>query len=171
MKALVPEFTKVDPITVLTITSVGDPNKSEKYLGALYGTAYTTKFKVFKPKGKDIKLGKLLARWPDAHLKPKDQWTGIWAVPVPSFVKTADLIQKNPDLLVKVEVWAYNDVAQILHKGPYTEEGPTIQILHQFIKDQGYVIDGNSHEEVYLTSPDAKDQKTIIRYKIKKLKQ
>jgi len=168
MRALKPEFTKVEPFTVLTITSVGDPNKSEKYFEALYGTAYTTKFKVYKPQGKDMKFGKLIGRWPDAHLKPKNQWTGIWGLPVPDFVTQQELIQKNPDLPVTVAKWEYGEVAHILHKGPYTEEGPTVQLLHDFIKDNGYAIDGNSHEEVYLTSPDAKDQKTIIRYKVKK---
>lgn len=168
MKAFTPEFTSVDPITVLTVTSVGDPNHSEKYLTALFGTAYGTKFKVYKPAGKEMKMGKLIGRWPDAHLKPKDQWTGIWGLPVPDFVKESELIQKDPELPIKVEVWTYGDVAQILHKGPYTEEGPTISQLHEFIKENGYEIDGNSHEEVYLTSPDAKDQKTVIRYKVKK---
>jgi hypothetical protein len=168
MRALKPEFTTVDPITVLTITSVGDPNKTEKYFAALYGTAYTTKFKVYKPQGKQMAFGKLIGRWPDAHLKPKDQWTGIWGLPVPDFVKESDLIQKDPDLPIKVETWTYGEVAHILHKGPYTEEGPTVIMLHEFIKDNGYEIEGSSHEEVYLTSPDAKDQKTIIRYKVKK---
>lgn len=168
MKAFKPEFTSVEPMTVLTVTSVGDPNHSEKYLSALYGTAYTTKFKVYKPAGKEMKMGKLIGRWPDAHLKPKDEWTGIWGLPVPDFVKQSDLVQKNPEVPITVERWGYGEVAHILHTGPYTEEGPTIATLHEFIKDNGYVIDGNSHEEVYLTSPQAKEQKTIIRYKIKK---
>ena len=168
MRALQPEFVKVDPITVMTITSVGDPNHSEKYFKALYGTAYGTKFKVFKPQGRNMSLGKLMARWPDAHLKPKSKWTGIWGLPVPDFVTTHDLVQKDPTLPVSVEVWRYGEVAQILHKGPYTSEGPTVAILHKFIKDNGYEIDGNSHEEIYLTPPNVKDQKTIIRYKVKK---
>lgn len=167
MKALEPEFGTQEPIKVLTITSVGDPNKVEKYFEALYGTAYATKFKVYKPQDLQMKLGTLMARWPDAHLKPKDQWTGIWGLPVPDFVEEKDLIQKNPKLPVKVEVWTYGEIAQILHKGPYTEEGPTVAKLHEFIAENGYEIDGMSHEEIYLTSPDAKDQKTIIRYKVK----
>ncbi len=168
MKAFKPELTTLDPIKVLTITSMGDPNKSEKVLSALYGTAYGTKFKVYKPKGKEMKLGKLIGRWPDAHLKPKDQWTGIWGLPVPDFVEQKDLIQKDPDLPIKVEIWEYGEVAQVLHKGTYAEEGPSVTLLHEFIKAQGYEINGNSHEEEYLTSPDAKDQKTIIRYKVVK---
>jgi hypothetical protein len=168
MRALNPEITKIEPITVLTVTSIGDPNKSEQYFEALYGTAYATKFKVYKPLGKEMKFGKLIGRWPDAHLKPKNQWTGIWGLPVPDFVQESDLLQKNPDIPVRVARWEYGEVAQVLHKGPYSEEGPTVDLLHKFIKDSCYEIDGNSHEEEYLTSPDAKDQKTIIRYKIKK---
>ncbi len=38
MRAYKLELTSVEPITVLTVTSVGDPNKSEKYMSALYGT-------------------------------------------------------------------------------------------------------------------------------------
>jgi len=169
MRANKPELTTAQPITVLTITSVGDPNESERYFKALYGTAYSTKFKVYKPMGKDMMFGKLIGRWPDAHLKPKDQWTGIWGLPVPDFVRQEDLLQKDAKLPIAVEVWKYGDVAQILHKGPYDQEGPTVMQLHTFIKDSGYEIDGNSHEEVYLTSPDAKDQKTLIRYKVKRV--
>lgn len=169
MKAFVPEFTKVEPFKVLTVTSVGDPNKvMEKYMKALYGTAYGTKMKVFKPKGIKMELGKLIGRWPDAHIKPKDEWTGIWALPVPDYVTEKDLLQKDPEIRIKLEKWDYKDVAQILHLGPYSEEGPTVEKLHNFIEENGYEIDGSSHEEVYLTMPNVKNQKTIIRYKIKK---
>jgi len=58
-------------------------------------------------------------------------------------------------------------VAQILHIGPYSEEGATVERLHKFIADSGYEIAG-VHEEEYLTKPEAKVQKTIIRYPIKK---
>lgn len=166
MRANKPEITTVEPVTVLTITSIGDPNASERVFEALYGTAYTTKFKVYKPLGKQMTFGKLMARWPDAHLKPKDQWTGIWGLPVPDFVTQEDLIQKNPDMPIAVEVWKYGEMAQILHKGSYSEEGPRVTALHDFITESGYEIAGD-HEEVYLTSPDAKDQKTIIRYPVR----
>ncbi|MBM2850090.1 MAG: hypothetical protein HW418_3032, partial [Anaerolineales bacterium] len=58
---------------------------------------------------------------------------------------------------------------EILHIGPYSEEGPTIQRLHEFIAASGYEIAG-VHEEEYLTTPKAKVQKTIIRYPVKKRK-
>jgi len=72
-----------------------------------------------------------------------------------------------PGTEVKIETWEYGTVAQILHLGPYDEEGPTVERLHKFIEDNGYGIAG-MHEEEYLTTPDAKVIKTIIRYSIKR---
>lgn len=169
MKVNDPRITEKSALRVLTITSIGDPNKSELVMKALYGTAYATKMKVFKPQGKTMTLGKLIGRWPDAHLKPKDQWMGIWAIPVPNFVTQQSLIQKDPQLPIAVETWDYGMVAEILHAGSYSNEGPTIEKLHEFIRAQGYEPIEGSHEEEYLTSPDAKNIRTIIRHKINKL--
>jgi len=72
-----------------------------------------------------------------------------------------------PNVEVKIETWEYGTVAQILHLGPYDQEYPTVERLHKFIADSGYELAG-PHEEEYLTSPDAKVQKTIIRYPIRK---
>ncbi|MCJ7769173.1 MAG: GyrI-like domain-containing protein, partial [Dehalococcoidales bacterium] len=65
--------------------------------------------------------------------------------------------------------WQYGMVAQILHLGSYSEEGPNIERLHGFIEESGYEIAG-PHEEKYLTRPDAKAVKTIIRYEVRKKK-
>lgn len=168
MRAFEPEMSEIEPRTILSVISLGDPNKvMELYMKALYGTAYGTKMKVFKPKGKKMEIGKLSAFWPDAHLKKKDEWTGIWNLEVPSYVKQSDLLQKNKDIEIKVEKLKGGKVAQILHLGPYSEEGPTVKKLHDFIKENKLEITGN-HEEVYLTSPKAREQKTLIRYLIKK---
>jgi len=58
-------------------------------------------------------------------------------------------------------------VDQILHLGAYDQEGPTVERLHKFGEDNGYQIAGVREEE-YLTTPDAKVVKTIIRYVVKK---
>jgi len=133
-------------------------------LPALFGSVYKLKFEL-KRKGVTFKVGKLRARWPDAHLLPKDQWTGIWGLSVPE--DTTSLPQKVPETEVKLETWNYGKVAQILHVGPYSEEEPTVKKLHEFIFNNGYEIAG-VHEEEYLTAPKAKMQKTLIRYPIKK---
>ncbi|NTU69399.1 hypothetical protein HGB13_01025 [bacterium] len=172
MKPFVPEKVKIKPRTVLTVVSLGDPNKvMESYMKALYGTAYSTKMKVYKPLGKIMSIGTLSAFWPDAHLKPKNEWTGIWNIEVPDWVKHKDLLQKDPKIEIKVEKLIGGDGAQILHLGAYSEEGPTIKTLHDFIEKEFSMnmsdIIGN-HEEVYLTTPKAKVQKTLIRYLVKK---
>ena len=168
MKPFVPIITKIADRKVITVTSVGDPNKvMEPYVKALYGAAYWAKMKVYKPKGIKMELGKLSAFWPDAHIKLKSEWKGIWGVPVPDYVTEKDIIQKDSAIKASIEVWKGGDCAEILHLGAYTEEGPTIQKLHDFIKSSGYEIAG-PHEEEYLTRPDAKVMKTVIRYLVKK---
>lgn len=170
MKAFVPELIELPDRKVLTVTSFGDPNEvGESVFSVLYGTGYGTKFKTFKPKGVKMELGKLVALWPDAHLKPKSQWTGIWAVPVPDYVTEADLVQKEEVNPAKLEVLPGGTYAQILHLGSYAEEGPTIKILHEFIEKQGTPMKEviGKHEEEYLTKPDSKVVKTIIRYLLK----
>lgn len=168
MKAFVPVLSKIANRKVITVTSVGDPNKvMEPFMKALYGAAYHAKMKVYKPKGVKMELGKLAARWPDAHLKPKNEWTGVWGVTVPDYVTEKDIIQKDPKIKVSIDVWKGGECAEILHLGAYTEEAPTIQKLHDFVENSGYKLAGD-HEEEYLTSPKAKNMKTIIRYLISK---
>ena len=86
-------------------------------------------------------------------------------MPVPG--DTTSLPQKVAGIEVKLETCDYGTIAQILHLGPYDQEGPTVESLHQFVEDNGYEIAG-AHEEEYLTSPGAKVIKTIIRYPFKK---
>jgi len=159
------EILEMKPQKMAVVYTKGDPSKvAEKALPALYGSVYKLKFEL-KKKGVMFKVGKLRARWPDAHLLPKDQWTGIWGLPVPE--NTASLPQKVPAMDVKLETWNYGTIAQILHVGPYDEEEPTVKRLHEFIFKNGYEIAG-VHEEEYVTPPKAKVQKTLIRYPIKK---
>ena len=168
MKAFVPVITKIADRKVVTVTSHGDPNTvMEPFMKALYGAVYWAKMKVYKPKGVKMELGKLSAFWPDAHLKQKDEWSGIWGVPVPDYVTEKDIIQKDPNIKASVDVWKGGKCAEILHLGTYAEEGPTIEKLHKFIEESGYKLAG-PHEEEYLTKPDAKVVKTVIRYLVEK---
>lgn len=166
MKPFISELIKLPKRSILTITTVGHPNAAGQAIAALYGTAYGTKFKVFKPRKKDMKIGNFSAFWPDAHRKPKAKWTGIWNLEIPSFVQTKDLLQKDPKLPVRIGSLAAGSYAQIFYVGPYSAEGPTIRLLHGFIKEQKLKMAG-SHEEVYLSRPGPK-AKTIIRYAVKR---
>jgi len=60
--------------------------------------------------------------------------------------------------------------AQVMHIGPYSEEGPTIQLLHDYIMEQGYRMRGD-HHEIYMSDPrrsKPEKLKTIIRHPIEK---
>jgi len=160
-----PQILEMPSQKMAVVYMKGDPNKvMPEFLPALYGSVYKLKFEL-KKKGIEFKVDKLRARYPNAHLVPKDEWLGICGLPIPE--DTTSLPQKVPDIEVKIEQWDYSTVAQILHIGPYSEEQATVERLHKFIADSGYEIAG-VHEEEYLTRPEAKVQKTIIRYPIKK---
>ena len=75
--------------------------------------------------------------------------------------------KKNPAALplVRFEEFAEGAAAQILHIGPFSEEGPTIEKLHAFIEESGYRWEGK-HHEIYLSdirraAPER--WKTVIR--------
>jgi hypothetical protein len=162
-KLRAPKLIDMPAQTMAVVQTTGDPNKLDPaFLGALYGAVYGLKF-ALKTQGREFKVAPLRARWPDAHLLPKEQWTGLWALPVPD--DTTALPQKNPAVPVRLERWEYGPVAQILHLGPYSTEAAGIVRLHQFITERGYHING-MHEEEYLTRPTAKVQKTLIRYPV-----
>ena len=166
MKPLMPELVEMPPRKMAVVTSKGDPNLvGEHVFKPLYGSVFTLKFDLEKRRVETFKVEPPRARWPDAHLVPKDQWTAHWALPVPD--DTEVLPEKEPATPVRLETWDYGTVAQILHVGPYSEEGPTVALLHKFIDESGYEIAG-CHEEEYLTRPDSKVVKTIIRYQVRK---
>jgi len=60
--------------------------------------------------------------------------------------------------------------AQILHIGPYSAEGPTIERLHGFIREQGGRPSGK-HHEMYLSDPrrtTPEKLRTILRQPFKR---
>jgi hypothetical protein len=162
-----PAFVELLSQKMAVVTTVGDPNE---VLGnvypALYGSVFTLKFALKKsnPKGETFKVLASRGRYPDAHRVPKNRWTIRMGLPVPE--DTLTLPQKVPGVEVKLETWDYGACAVILHTGPYSTEGPTIERLHNFIFDNGRVLNGE-HEEWYLTRPNAKVQKTIVLYPVR----
>jgi hypothetical protein len=161
-----PQILEMPAQKMAVVQGKGAPDKVfPEVMPALYGSAYTLKFDLKKKGLPTFKVSGLRGRYPDAHLVPMDKWTIIMGLPVPD--DTTSLPQKVPGVKVKLETWAYGTVAQILHLGPYDQEGPTVERLQQFISESGYQTSG-PHEEEYLTQPDAKVVKTLIRYGVKK---
>jgi hypothetical protein len=161
-----PEIIEMPPQKMAVVQGKGTPDEVfPEVMPALYSSAYTLKFDLKKQGLPTFKVSGLRGRYPDAHLVPMAEWTIITGLPVPN--NTTSLPQKVLAVEVRLETWAYGTVAQILHLGPYDQEGPTIERLQQFIKENSYEISG-PHEEEYLTRPDAKVVKTVIRYVVKK---
>jgi hypothetical protein len=160
-----PQILDMSEQKMAVVYTTGDPNMGgSQAVPALYASV-SALVPQLKEKGIDFQLQAVRARWPDMSSSSKDQWTGIWGLPIPDMVDS--LPQKVPGTEVKIEVWDYGKVAQILHIGSYATEEPTIKRLMDFIAKSGYEVAG-SHEEIYLTPPNVPEQKTIILYPIKK---
>jgi hypothetical protein len=72
--------------------------------------------------------------------------------------------------LLEVRFVDYHEAmsAQIMHLGPYSEEGATIETLHNFVAEQGFSLRGK-HHEIYLNNPlrtAPEKLKTIIRHPV-----
>ena len=154
---------------MIVVEVQGDPNVvGKEAFSELYKTFYKLKRRV-----KGLEVSAPRARWPEPFDTPKNEWVGIYGLPIPETVETLPVQRKGPVPGVKITHWEYGEVAEILHIGPYSEETPTIEKLHQFIEDNGYKI-GGVHEEEYLKGPgmffkgNPAQYQTIIRYPIEK---
>lgn len=162
-----PRITAKQAQKVLTIEITGDPDKTA---GIAFGRLFKTKYKL---KNDSLKESWPKARWPKSFETPRNEYLGIFAVPVSNEVNSLPEGMNNPDPKVTLTTWEYGEVAEILHIGSYDEENPTINKLKKFIETSGYEISG-MHEEEYLKGPgmlfegDEDDYQTIIRYPVKK---
>ena len=162
-----PRLVELPPQRMAVVHARGAPDKVfPTIFPALYGSVYTLKFDLKKKGLPTFKVSPPRARYPDAHTATKDLWVIIVGIPVP--MDTVTLPQKVPGIGVVLETWDYGPSAEILHKGPYDQETESIERLHRFIQQSGYEIAG-VHEEEYLSRPDAKELKTMIRYPVKKI--
>ena len=80
--------------------------------------------------------------------------------------------RKNPTSLDKLRLSRYHEglCVQILHIGPYADEGPILAKMHtRFLPENGYVEAGK-HHEIYLSDPRKtapEKLKTILRQPVK----
>ena len=144
---------------MLVVELKGDPNTAGQ-------GGFSLLFKTFfSPPG--VMMTAPRARWLSPLDSPKENWVGLYALPLPDSV--AGLPAGTTG--AKIEVWQYGEVAEILHLGGYDKEPPTVEKLLKYIADKGYTIAG-PHEEEYLKgpgmAPDPDDYWTIIRYQVKR---
>jgi effector-binding domain-containing protein len=156
-----PGVTNLNPQKMLSIELKGDPSMTS---GEAFGQLYKTYFKL-KSKHKNFKPVAPRARW-TGDPADRQSLTGVFGLPVADDVTG---LPAGTDPRLRLETWNYGTTAQILHKGAYTNEQPTVERLRAFIKEKGYRIVGE-HEEEYLTAPSSDSSRffTIIRYRVEK---
>jgi hypothetical protein len=150
-------------------------------LEALYPLSYTLKFMVKKgPQAVDYGVMPLEGLWWADNMsaftvEDKSNWKWTLMIMQPSYVEKTmvDVAivevkrKKNPVALPKVrfEAFAEAKAAQIMHVGPFSEEGPTVERVHNFINELGGKLSGK-HHEIYLSDirrADPKKWRTIVR--------
>jgi len=184
------QIVTVPKLNYLMIEGKGNPNTSQEYkdaVEALFSLSYTVKFMIKKGSmGIDYGVMPLQGLWYHDNMElfsqeRKEEWKWTSLIMQPDIVDKSlieegiELLKKKKDLSsiskIKFESLDEGVVAQIMHIGPYSEEMPTIEKLHNFIDENGYVKVGN-HHEIYLSDPRKaapKNLKTIIRQPIAKI--
>ena len=136
----------------LMIDGEGDPNTSQEYaqaVEALFSVSYTVKFMVKKqPHGIDYAVMPLEGLWWADDMSvftanDKSKWKWTMMIMQPEFVARAAIdaavaeVKRKKALpavsKLRLESFTEGACAQILHVGPFSEEGPTIQKVHDFI--------------------------------------
>lgn len=174
---------EVPAFNFLMIDGQGDPNTSELYaqaVEALFSLSYTLKFMVKKGStGVDYSVMPLEGLWwaDDMSAFTSDQkssWKWTMMIMQPDFIDQHLVGIATQSLMKKKNLPALKDVrfesfhegvcAQIMHVGPFSEEGPTVEKVHQYIEANGTL--SGKHHEIYLSDirrADPAKWKTIVR--------
>ena len=179
----------VPPLTYIMVDGHGDPNTAPVYVEAiqtLYSLSYTLKFHCKTVLERDFTVMALEGLWwvpnmSDFSTSKKSDWDWTMMMMQPDFI-TPELFEeakgqaiakgKAPlGKIARLETYIEGTSVQIMYFGPYADEGPTIAKMHQYAKDQGYVLDGK-HHEIYMNDSRKvvpEKNKTIIRQPIRKI--
>lgn len=172
----------VPPMNFLMIDGEGDPNTSTAYkdaVEALFSVSYKVKFAIKRRSGVDYAVMPLEGLWWADDLSvfersEKQGWKWTMMIMQPPMVtdeaiRTAIGIVKNAKSLasldaLRFETFEEGHCAQMLHVGPFSEEGPTIERIHAHIRSIGALR--GKHHEIYLSDVRRADHgkwRTIIR--------
>jgi len=177
------EVVEVPKMNFLMIDGDGGPNHPtfQNAIEVLFPLSYTLKFMIKKSDiGIDYGVLPLEGLWwaddMSSFIKDKkDDWKWTLMIMQPELVKKEMVVKaieevrkkKNPVALplVRFESFSEGKAAQIMHIGPFSEEGPTVEKLHTFIGNSGRQRSGK-HHEIYLSDirrAAPEKLKTIIR--------
>ncbi len=178
----------VPEMKFVMVDGFGDPNTSPLFqdaMQALYGIAYTIKFMLKSENTQEYVVFPLEGLWWMENMQEfvfevenKNKW--LWTVMIRQpewvheehFKKAVKEIKRKkkeqaPQLLSQVRFERFKEglCAQIMHIGPFSAEPPTIEKLHNYIKQNGCKM-REKHHEIYMSDPRRTVQeklKTVIR--------
>jgi len=182
------EFIEVPKMNFLMINGKGNPNTSVEYknaVEALYTVSYAVKFFIKKSDLQvDFGVMPLEGLWwvddmREFDVNKKDDWKWTAMIMQPEIV-TKEHIEvaieqarnkKDLEALPKIQFTPFQEgkSAQTLHIGPFENEGPTIEKVHNFIAENNLSLSGK-HHEIYLSDirkAKPENWKTIIRQPVK----
>lgn len=191
-----PEIISVPKMNYIAVHGTGDPNEEggdyQTAIGLLYGIAYT--IRMAKKGGHEIEgwfdyvVPPLEGFWSQSGIQGVDysrkedfRWTSV--IRLPDFVKEADFrwalseaAEKKHQDFSRVEFLTLKEglTVQCMHIGSYDDEPATVELMHSYIEQKGYVPDFSDtrlHHEIYLSDPRRvapQKRKTVIRHPIRK---
>lgn len=192
-----PAIVDIPKMNYIAVRGKGDPNVEEgeykQSIPLLYAIAFTIKMSKktdYKIQGYfDYVVPPLEGFWWQDGVKgveysKKDTFNFISMIRLPDFVTKDDFdwainqatIKKKMDFS-KVEFFTYYEglCVQCMHIGSYDNEPETVELMHKYMREEGYEIDitdERMHHEIYISDPRKCDQsklKTVIRHPIRKL--
>lgn len=195
--AQTPGIIQVPGMKFFRVEGKGNPNTAIEYQEAieiLYGLSYAIKM--------SCRNGHQIQGFFDYVVPPLEglwwmdgEFTGVtqetkerfcWYALIrqPDFVQEeifqwalGELARKKPHLQVtKAQLWEWEEglCGQMMHRGPFDQEPETLEILHEYLNQEGYVQDINDtryHHEIYLGDPrrtEPSRMRTVLRIPIRK---
>ena len=192
-----PAIIEVPAMNYVAVRGQGDPNEEEgaykQAIDLLYGIAFTIKM---SKKGDhqiegyfDYVVPPLEGFWwqdgvNGVDYAHKENFHWISAIRLPDFVTkddfdwaVAEAAQKKKTDYSKVEFLTVEEglCVQCMHIGSYDDEPATIEMMHAYIEEQGYmpdITDQRRHHEIYLSDArkvTPEKLKTVIRHPIRRI--
>ena len=190
-----PSIVTVPKMNYVAIRGSGNPNDEDgeykKAIGLLYQIAFTIKMSkkgIHQMDGFfDYVVPPLEGFWwqdgvDDIDYSHKESFNWISVIRLPDFVTKAEFdwavseaTAKKKEDFSKAEFFTYDEglCVHCMHTGSYDDEPATVEVMHRFAEEQGYVLDFTAqrlHHEIYLSDarkvPPEK-LKTVIRHPVK----
>ena len=191
-----PSIVEIPKMNYIAVRGKGNPNDEEgeykKTIGLLYGIAFTIKMSYKGTHKIDGYFEYVVPPlegfwWQDGRVgidyNQKEELNFISIIRLPDFVTKKDFdwaieeaTKKKKQDFSKVEFLTYDEgiCVQCMHVGSYDNEPATVELMHKYMEENGYVLDISDkrfHHEIYLSDPRKCDEnklKTVIRHPIKK---